>query len=426
MRIFIITLLLLSSLVAKEERIVLGAGCFWGVENYFSKLQGVNAVRVGYAGGDDPHPTYKKVLKARYQTEGAKNHTEVVEVLYDTTRISTHQLLQHFWELHDPTQGNRQGADRGTNYRSAIYYTTQEQYKEALQTKNRFQKALDKAGFGTITTEVAPLKHFYVAEPYHQKYLQKHPYGYCPNHQTGVRFEKEKKPTSPKVITPLGGKEIIVIESKGCPFCQKLNKEVLQSYHGKIPLRRAKKEELVDFQLQTPLNVTPLILFIENGKEVASYKGYLPPYAFYQKVGAFLLGEESEAYRVAFASQTDGRFCQKYQKFQHVKDGVFIDRISQEPLFDTRDRFNSGSGWLSFTRAIEGAVILKKDTRFGLQRVEVLAKKSGAHLGHRFNDGPEGKPRFCINATVLEFVPRHHYPHPSMLKYVTIPKKKTD
>jgi peptide methionine sulfoxide reductase msrA/msrB len=128
--------------------------------------------------------------------------------------------------------------------------------------------------------------------------------------------------------------------------------------------------------------------------------------AFYKAVGAFKLGEDSEGYDVAFEQKTDGRFCKQYAEFKNTGDGVFRDKISGDILFDTRDRFNSGSGWLSFFKAVEGSTVEKEDNAFGMKRVEIIAKKSGAHLGHVFNDGPGGKQRFCINATVLEFVAR--------------------
>jgi len=151
---------------------------------------------------------------------------------------------------------------------------------------------------------------------------------------------------------------------------------------------------------------TPSIIFIEDGKEVESYTGYMDEKTFYKAVGAFKLGKNSEGYDVAFAQKTDGRFCKQYEQFKHTGDGVFVDKISGDILFDTRDRFNSGSGWLSFFKAVDGSTVQKEDNSYGMHRVEIIAKKSGAHLGHVFNDAPGGKQRFCINATVLEFVPR--------------------
>ncbi len=400
--VWIITLLTLS-LYAKTQTIVFGAGCFWGVEKYFDNLEGVHKATAGYAGGDFENPTYKEVLKHR-DNYAVKNHAEVVEVLYDDNNISTKALIKHFWELHDPTQGNRQGNDRGNNYRSALYYTTDAQKNIALQTKKTYQKLLTKEGYGEITTEIAPLKKFYPAESYHQDYLKKNPLGYCPNHATGVKFGKEN--VTNNTISPLGGKEIVVIDAPFCPYCERFKKNVTDHYRGNIPLRTAHEERLKGFTIKTKIAGTPTILFIEDGKEMHSYTGYMDEKAFYKAVGLFKLGKSSEAYRVAFHAKTDAPFCKKYDQFKHTGDGVFIDKISGDILFDTKDRFNSGSGWLSFFKAVDGATISKDDNSLGMHRTEIIAKKSGAHLGHVFNDAPGGRKRFCINASVLEFVPR--------------------
>jgi len=387
--------------MAKTQTIVFGAGCFWGVEKYFDNLHGVIKATSGYAGGDYDNPTYRMVLKHRTDRT---NHTEAVEVRYDDKKISTSTLIKSFWELHDPTQGNRQGNDRGSNYRSAIYYTNTKQKQIALSTKLQYQKLLNKAKYGKITTEIKPLKKFYSAENYHQNYLAKNPNGYCPNHSTGVKFTKHK--TSSKTISPLKGKEIVVIDALHCKFCDKFKQNVTRKYHGSIPLRTAKQNALKGFKLKSKIEGTPTILFIEDGKEIYSHTGYMDEQAFYRSVAAFKLGTNSEAFDVAFNQSTDSRFCKQYEKFKHTGDGVFVDKISGDILFDTRDRFNSGSGWLSFFKSVDGATIEKEDNSYGMHRVEIIAKKSGAHLGHLFDDAPGGKQRFCINATILEFVPR--------------------
>jgi len=393
------------SMYAKTQTIVFSAGCFWGVEKYFEQLNGVIDAKSGYAGGNYPNPTYDSVLKYRDSTpKGLVNYTESVEVKYDDTKISTKELIKHFWELHDPTQGDRQGNDIGNNYRSAIFYTNETQHKIALQTKDEYQKLLTKAGYGKITTQIAPLERFYDAESYHQNYLQKNPNGYCPNHSTGVKFEK--KQTKQTTIEPMGGKEIVVIDAPFCPYCKKFEKDVLSSYKGDTPLRVAHSEDLKGFDIKTKLNATPTVLFIDNGKEIFAHRGYMDSKDFYKALGYFKLGENSEAYRVAFAKGTDGRFCKQYDIFKHTPDGVFVDKLSGDVLFDTKDRFNSGSGWLSFYKAVDGSIIEKEDNSYGMHRVEVIAKKSGIHLGHVFNDAPNGRQRFCINATVLDFVPR--------------------
>jgi len=412
MRFFILGFFFMTFLLQAQVRTIgFAAGCFWGVEKHFEQLPGVQDAVSGYAGGNYPDPTYKKVLHYRFKTPpGVVNYTETVKVSYDDAKISTEDLIKSFWELHDPTQKDRQGNDRGNNYRSAIFYTTPEQKVVAERTKAEYQKLLTKAGYGKIQTQILPLEHFYPAEAYHQDYLKKHPDGYCPNHATGVKFPTGKstmhEAEKAKTIKPLGGKEILVIDAPGCPYCEKFKKDVIDSYRGSVPLRTAHEDRLQGYRLNGPIPGTPTILFIENGKETGRHVGYLDPKAFYRALGAFKLGQNSEAYDVAFKKATDPRFCKKYEKFKNVGDGIFIDRVSGEPLFDTRERFNSHSGWLSFYRPIPGSVVERPDNSFGMHRTEVLAKKSGAHLGHVFKDGPGGRNRFCINASVLEFVPR--------------------
>jgi len=405
MKKLLLLLALSVTMFAKTQTIVFGAGCFWGVEKYFEKLEGVLDVKSGYAGGNYLNPTYKNVLKYRSNTsKNIINYTEVVEVTFNDQKITALKLIKEFWELHNPTQGDRQGNDIGNNYRSAIFYTNNKQKEIALETKKQYQKLLTKAGFGKITTEINKLSKFYIAEDYHQNYLQKNPFGYCPNHRTGVKFEKKiEKILS---IKPLGGKEIIVINAPFCPFCEKFEKNVTSSYKGHTPLRTVNANKLKDFKLKTDLNATPTILFIEDGQEVYSHIGYMDKKDFYKALGEFKLGIDSEAFNVAFNQGTDNRYCKQYDIFKNTPDGVFIDKLSGDILFDTKDRFNSGSGWLSFYKAVDGATIEKRDTSYGMIRVEVIAKNSGVHLGHVFDDAPGGKLRFCINATVLDFVAR--------------------
>jgi peptide-methionine (S)-S-oxide reductase len=162
------------------EQAVFGLGCFWGAERLFWELDGVYTTAVGYAGGHTPNPTYEEVCSTR------TGHTEAVLVVFDPAVISYEQLLKVFWEEHDPTQGNRQGNDVGTQYRSAIYYATPEQEAAARTTRDAYQERLKAAGYGDITTEIAPLGEFFYAEDYHQQYLYKVPNGYCPVHSTGV------------------------------------------------------------------------------------------------------------------------------------------------------------------------------------------------------------------------------------------------
>ena len=163
-----------------HEQVVLGLGCFWGAERLFWELPGVHVTAVGYAGGYTPNPTYEETCT------GLTGHTEVVRVVYDPSRLPLTALLQVFWEAHDPTQGMRQGNDRGSQYRSAIYATSEAQLEVAKRSREAYQQALQAAGQGAITTEIAPLEAFYMAEEYHQQYLAKNPNGYCGLKGTGI------------------------------------------------------------------------------------------------------------------------------------------------------------------------------------------------------------------------------------------------
>mgnify|MGYP000162099106 CR=1 FL=1 len=155
------------------ETAVFGMGCFWGAERLFWQTDGVYSTAVGYAGGGTSNPDYSAVCS------GTTGHAEVVQVVYDPKKVSYTDLLGIFWESHDPTQGMRQGNDTGTQYRSAIYATSENQENAARQTQASYQNDLSKAGFGRITTEIAPLDRFHYAEDYHQQYLAKNPNGYC-------------------------------------------------------------------------------------------------------------------------------------------------------------------------------------------------------------------------------------------------------
>jgi peptide-methionine (S)-S-oxide reductase len=171
---------LIEPLAAGQEEAVFGMGCFWGVERIFWQVPGVINTAVGYSAGYTPNPTYEEVCS------GKTGHNEVVRVVYDPTKISYEALLSVFWENHDPTQGMRQGNDRGTQYRSGIYYTTPDQYHAAETSLAGYNVLLQDKGFGAITTEVSPAGAFYYAEAYHQQYLAKNPQGYCGIGGTGV------------------------------------------------------------------------------------------------------------------------------------------------------------------------------------------------------------------------------------------------
>ena len=165
------------------EEAVFGLGCFWGAERKFWQIRGVVTTAVGYAGGYTPNATYEEVCSGR------TGHTEVIRVIYDPNKVSYETLLKAFWESHDPTQGMRQGGDVGTQYRSAIYTTTDAQQKAAEASKRTYQAALTAAHRSTITTEIKELPPFFYAEEYHQQYLAKNPNGYCGLGGCGVAFK---------------------------------------------------------------------------------------------------------------------------------------------------------------------------------------------------------------------------------------------
>lgn len=171
---------LLGPFIGNVGFAIFGLGCFWGAERKFWQKDGVVSTVVGYAGGSTPNPTYEEVCS------GMTGHTEVVLVVYDQDKVSYEALLKMFWELHDPTQGMRQGNDIGTQYRSVIYCTTPEQLALAQASKEAYQAELTKAGKGTITTEIDEAPTVYFAEAYHQQYLAKNPEGYCGIGGTGV------------------------------------------------------------------------------------------------------------------------------------------------------------------------------------------------------------------------------------------------
>jgi peptide-methionine (S)-S-oxide reductase len=163
-----------------SETALFGMGCFWGAERKFWETPGVLSTAVGYAGGTARAPTYRQVCSGR------TGHAEVVQVTYDPAKMSFDELLRVFWENHDPTQGNRQGNDVGTQYRSAIFTTAAAQRQAAEASRDTYQQRLSAAGLGRITTEIADAPEFWPAEDYHQRYLEKNPGGYCGLGGTGV------------------------------------------------------------------------------------------------------------------------------------------------------------------------------------------------------------------------------------------------
>lgn len=395
-----------------SESIVFGLGCFWGAEMRFEKMPGVINVLSGYADGSGFEASYSNITQSRNRFN-PDNYAEVIQVTYHPDTVSVETLIKAFFEMHNPTQRDGQGNDIGTQYRSTILTSQPEHLMTANALKMEYQKQLNKSGYGTIITKIKPLDVFYIAEDYHQDYIAKNPNGYCPDHSTGVTFAPKTTEQLAQIdddanfdnTALMKGQHIVVIDAEHCPYCEKFKENVANEYQGDIPMHFRTSTQLNGLTISSPTWATPTLLFMEDGKETYGIQGYVEPKTFYKALGAFKLGQ-SEAFDVAFNKSTDARFCKQYEEFNNVGEGVFIDTLSGDPLFDTQYQFNSGTGWLSFTQAIAGSVTYHEDNRYGMKRVEIKAKKSGIHLGHVFADGPNGSPRYCINATVLGFEPR--------------------
>ena len=406
---FFVILLISSQQITSNQTnhiqtIYLGSGCFWGAEKGYEKLEGVIDAESGYANGYGISPNYRSItqFKNKYNEN---NFAEVVKVTFNSNAISLEKILKHFFENHDPTNLNRQGNDIGTQYRSTILYSNESQEQMAKKLMAEYQILLSDGGYGKIKTKLEPLDNFYIAEEYHQDYLKKNPNGYCPDLSTGIVFSTKQKDFLDNSNLLLGQQILILDAQSYCPYCEKLKIDVVNDYKGSIPLSFRTSDQLHGLQINSPTWATPSVIFLENGKEVFAYQGYIEKKDFYRILGKFKLGN-TEAYDVAFNKGTDSRFCKEYQIFKNTPDGIFIDKLSGEPLFDTKDRFVSRSGWLSFTKPVDGSVYELPDNSYGMKRVEIRSTSSDIHLGHVFDDGPNGMPRYCINATVLEFKSR--------------------
>lgn len=412
-RILILFLLATSPIqaIAATESIVLGMGCFWGAEKRMSEIPGVIDVESGYAGGDAKRAGYQDVLNLeksiRRGKSDARNHAEVVKVTFNPDQVSLEQVLIKFWENHNPTQGDRQGNDVGTNYRSAIYTAGDAQRQVAFKTRAAYQDALSAAGYGPITTEIAPLRNYNRAERYHQDYLKKNPNGYCGLGGTKVAYPGEAQQPAPdrlKADALNSERQLIVFEAEDCPFCKQFRTEVLDDWSSQVPVATTlNPNPPKGWSLEKALFATPTMVLFENGEEVSRYTGYKgDKERFWKWLGFQILTPEQQS--IAFEQGTERAFTGSH--LDEKRSGVFVDPISGAPLFRSDTKFESGSGWPSFFNPVEGAITLHDDSTYGMRRTEVRSASSGIHLGHVFDDGPppSGK-RYCINGNVLTFVP---------------------
>lgn len=404
----------------KTDYIVLGMGCFWGAEKRMSEIPGVLDVESGYAGGDIPGVGYQQILNhERMLLAGrttARNHAEVIKVTFDPAQVPLQTVLAKFWENHNPTQGDRQGNDIGSNYRSAIYYHDEAQKALALSTQQAYQQALSAAEYGKITTEILPLKNYITAEEYHQDYLQKNPNGYCGLGGTGVKYPAsngqvtQDTALNPELMKPLDGKDLnfaqqlVIFEAEHCEYCKLFDKEILSQWQAAVPVATTMNTNPpTGWTLEKPLFATPTIVLFRNGKEAARYTGYSGEQAnFWKWLGFQLLTPEQQ--KIAFEQGTEPPFTAS--NLDEKRPGKFVDPVSGAPLFLSQAKFDSGTGWPSFFDPIEGSVTYHDDFSHGMQRIEVRSASSGIHLGHVFNDGPPPSyKRYCINGNVLKFIP---------------------
>ncbi|MCT4632019.1 MAG: peptide-methionine (R)-S-oxide reductase MsrB [Firmicutes bacterium] len=296
----------------KLEDLYLAGGCFWGLEAYMTRVYGVYDVTSGYANGDTENPSYEDLI---YRNSG---HAETVHIKYDPERVDMETLLAYYLKVVDPTSLNNQGNDRGTQYRTGIYYTDESQVARIEKVLSEEQSKYDKA----IVIEVEKLEHYYLAEEYHQDYLEKNPNGYC-----------------------------------------------------HIDLNEV-KETLID-----PSDYT------KPSEE--SIKSMLTDLQF----------------RVTQEDGTEPSFNNKY--WDNKKAGIYVDIVTGEPLFSSKDKYKSGTGWPSFVKPIsEDVVTLRKDFKLFSPRVEVRSRVGDSHLGHVFEDGPSdrGGLRYCMNSASMKFI----------------------
>jgi len=404
---------------AVTDSIVLGMGCFWGAEKRMAAIPGVLDVESGYANGEiagtyEAVLAQEKLLRAGKATQ--RNHAEVVKVTFDPAKVNLEKILVQFWESHNPTQGDRQGNDVGTNYRSAVYSHNDAQQALALKTRDSYQSALTAAGYGKITTDIAPLKKYFSAEEYHQDYLVKNPNGYCGLGGTGVKYPVAGAATTPMPATAavkaprLDAKalnferQLIVFEGEDCAYCRKFKADVLDHWQSPVAIVSTLNPEApAGWTLEKALFATPTIVLFEKGKEVSRYTGYSGEAPrFWQWLGFHLLTPAQQ--KIAFEQGTERPGTGS--NLDEKRPGTFVDPISGVALFRSDTKFESGTGWPSFFNPLPGSITLHEDVSMGMKRVEVRSASSGIHLGHVFDDGPPptGK-RYCINGNVLKFVP---------------------
>ena len=337
------------------EIATLAGGCFWCLESDLEKLSGVQEVISGYTGGKEASPNYKEV------SSGKTGHVEAVQVTYDPKKLSYSQLLDVFWRKINPTDKEGQFVDRGSQYLPAIFYHNDKQKQEALKSKKELQ---EKGPFKEkIVTSIHPFKTFYKAEEYHQDYYKKNKLKY-----TYYRF--------------LSGRDQFLKKKWGSfkDFRLSLKKE-------KHSLEKSKKE--IENLNKNPKSISPFSSYkLPSEKEL---KTQLSPME----------------YKVIRENGTEPPFQNKY--WDHKKSGIYVDKLSGEPLFSSLDKYDSGTGWPSFKKPLRKEhIVVREDRSLFSLRTEVRSKYGDSHLGHVFPDGPAPLGlRYCINSASLRFISKN-------------------
>ncbi len=352
---------------ADLHTIYLAGGCFWGLEAYLKRLPGVRRTVVGYANGSTENPSYRDVCN--WNT----GHAETVAVTYDRRIIPTDMLLDGFFEAIDPTSVNRQGNDRGTQYRSAIFWQDEADLA-VIEAAVRRQQA---RWADPVATEVEPLDGFYPAEEYHQDYLAKNPGGYCHINLHGAdAFAARMGLAEGRACVPYDG------------VCEAVDGKANPAEPG-----RTREDPKPGSPEESPAAGDP-------AAAIASRAYAAPDDAELRQALA------DEQYRVVREGATERPFSNPYDRL--FEPGIYVDVTSGEPLFASSDKFDSGCGWPAFSRPIVPDVVTERlDRSFGTLRTEVRSRAGDAHLGHVFTDGPaaDGGLRYCINGAALRFVP---------------------